>query len=110
MAEEILNYEVTVLGGAIDTLIGELIVADSEEVKVLEVGFEITGLGTIAGFIRQRQIDDINDFVFPDENNRVVKSIPLQGGDRYSFFGTDLSGAPNRMGVCLVIDRKIKGF
>ena len=110
MAQEIISLVATVLANAADQLIGEFTVSDKEKVTVLELGFEFTAGGRIDGFIRQRRIDSVDEFIFPDENHRVVKSIPMVGGDRYSFFGTDTSGAPNVMGVLLVVDRVIEGF
>lgn len=110
MAQEVISYSETVGADAVDTQIGELIVGDTEVVKILEIGFEFTGAGSIDGFVRQRRIDEVDYFTAPDSNHRVVKEIPLKAGDRYTFFGTDTSGAANLMGVVLVIDRVIEKF
>ncbi len=110
MAVEVITLQATVAANGVDTPIGEFTVGEQEKVIVLEVGFAFTGVGTIDGFVRQRQIDDVGQQAAPDPDHRVVKNLPLMSGDTYSFKGTDLSGASNPMAVVVVLDRTIAGF
>lgn len=87
--------------------IGEIIAPKGEIWTVLEIGYFFTGVGSIQGFLRERQIDTVNSILAPTKDNRVVKGDVMEAGHKYSFSGSDTSGAANLMGVVLVVEEII---
>lgn len=103
---EIIHMGATITANGNEELIGTLSCAQGEKITILETGYSIAAAGFIRGFVRNELVEEVHNDLPPDENNRVVRNNVLLPGDEYRFVGSDTSGAPNAMGVLIVIDRQ----
>ncbi len=103
---EIKAFQVQLAGNA-TTPLGSITVPTGETITVLETGYRLSATGRIKGFLKERLIDEVTNFIAPDADNRVVRNLEMKPGDVFSFEGTDESGSLNTMAVIIVFDRII---
>jgi len=107
MAIEIRTIEKVIPANAKDEEIGVLIPREREKITVLEIAFKLAAAGKIRAAVRGTDVVEVTDFTAPSPDMRVLQELELLAGDDYRFFGTDESGAANRMSILLVIKREV---